>query len=92
MNKQLKVLFMMLGVYALCAFIVYAFFMDSMAASAGIGDPMFTAHAPSLQGFASLALDLARQSDYLAFVLDALTGFAAFTQSTAAWSKRLNWH
>lgn len=39
MNKQLKVLFIMLGVYALCAFIVYAFFMDNLVDGTGIPMP-----------------------------------------------------
>jgi len=39
MNKQLKVLFIMLGVYALCAFWTYAFFTDQLAvASAPMPD------------------------------------------------------
>jgi membrane protease YdiL (CAAX protease family) len=39
MNKQLKILFIMLGVYALSAFSIYAFFLDSLAVTAGVPMP-----------------------------------------------------
>ena len=38
-RKQLSVLFVLLGVYALCAFLTYAFFADQLAASAGLPMP-----------------------------------------------------
>jgi hypothetical protein len=68
MNKQLKVLFIMLGVYALCAFIVYAFFMDNMAASAGI--PLPKTNIPPV------ALGLAYAG--IVFVVYSLLGVAGY--------------
>jgi Type II CAAX prenyl endopeptidase Rce1-like len=38
-RKQLTVLFILLAVYTLCAFISYAFFMDQMTAGAGVSMP-----------------------------------------------------
>jgi len=38
-RKQLTVFFIMLGVYALCALITYAFFMDQLASTAGVPMP-----------------------------------------------------
>jgi len=37
-RKQLVVFFIMLVIYALCAFVTYAFFVDQLAAS--VGAPM----------------------------------------------------
>ena len=68
MSKQLKVLFIMLVVYALCAFIVYAFFMESMAASVGISMPK-TNLSPIVLGFANAGIVL------VAYSLLGLTGY-----------------
>jgi membrane protease YdiL (CAAX protease family) len=38
-RKQLTVFFIMLAVYALCAFVTYAFFVDQLAAAAGLPVP-----------------------------------------------------
>ena len=38
-RKQLTVFFIMLGAYALCAFITYSFFMDQLASTAGVPMP-----------------------------------------------------
>ena len=55
MNKQLKVLFVMLGVYALCAFIVYAFFMDNLVDGTGIPMPE-SVFSPTMLGLANVGV------------------------------------
>jgi hypothetical protein len=55
MNKQLKVLFIMLGVYAFCAFIVYAFFMDNLVDGTGIPMPESDL-SPTMLGLANVGV------------------------------------
>ena len=55
MNNQLKVLFVMLGVYALCAFIVYAFFIDNLVAGTGIPMPESDL-SPTMLGLANVGV------------------------------------
>lgn len=55
MNKQLKVLFIMLGVYAFCAFIVYAFFMDNLVDGTGIPMPE-SDYSPTMLGLANVGV------------------------------------
>lgn len=56
-RKQLTVFFIMLVVYALCAFVTYAFFMGQLAASAGMPMPKLPA-SPALLGLASAGIVL----------------------------------
>ena len=57
MNKQLKVLFSMLGVYALCAFVVYAFFMDNLVDGTSIPMPESNL-SPTVLGLANVGVVL----------------------------------
>jgi membrane protease YdiL (CAAX protease family) len=56
-RKQLIVFFVMLATYALCAFVTYAFFMDQLAASAGMPMPKLPA-SPGLLGLANAGIVL----------------------------------
>lgn len=67
-RKQLKVFFIMLAVYALCAFLTYAFFVDQLAAI--VGTPMPDMGVPdSVLGLANAGIVL---------VLYGLMGLAGF--------------
>lgn len=56
-RKQLTVFFIMLAVYALCAFITYAFFADQLATSAGVPMPDFGV-SPVVLGLANAGIVL----------------------------------
>ena len=56
-RKQLTVFFIMLATYALCAFVTYAFFMNQLAASAGMPMPKLPA-SPALLGLANAGIVL----------------------------------
>jgi membrane protease YdiL (CAAX protease family) len=57
-RKQLTVFFIMLAVYALCAFITYAFFANQLAASAGMPMPKMSM-SPVVLGLANAGIVLA---------------------------------
>jgi hypothetical protein len=54
-RKQLSVFAILLAVYAVCAFVTYAFFMDQMAASANMPVPD-TGFSPAMMGLASAGI------------------------------------
>lgn len=56
-RKQLTVFLIMLVVYALCAFVTYAFFMDQMISTADLSMPK-TGASPVLMGLANAAIVL----------------------------------
>jgi hypothetical protein len=56
-RKQISVFLIMLVIYALCAFVTYAFYIDQMASNAGIPMPK-TAASPVILGLANAGIVL----------------------------------
>ena len=56
-RKQLTVFFILLAVYALCAFVTYTFFVDQIATTAGIPMPDMGV-PPTVLGLANAAIVL----------------------------------
>jgi hypothetical protein len=86
-RKQLTVFFIMLVGYALCAFITYTFFIDQLAASAGVPMPEM--------GVSPVALGLANAGIVLvAYGLAGLAGywFARKLGLPGIYSEEGNWH
>jgi Type II CAAX prenyl endopeptidase Rce1-like len=67
-RKQLTIFFIMLGAYALCAFLTYAFFTDQLAAAAGMPMPRMSV-SPVVLGLANAGIVL---------VLYGLAGLAGY--------------
>ncbi len=67
-RKQLSIFFVLLIAYAICAFVTYAFFLDQLAASAGIPIPDM--------GVSPIVLGLANAG--IVLVLYGLAGFAGY--------------
>jgi membrane protease YdiL (CAAX protease family) len=87
-RKQLTVFFILLAVYALCAFMTYAFFADQLAASAGLSMPD-TGMSPAVLGLANAGIVLVLYGilGLLGYWFARLLGLPGFFSENGNWRR-----